>query len=505
MSTTPQEHMVIVPLDNRPVTYVLPQLITAVAGIQPLAPPRQFMGSLKTPTDTGKLNEWLTKALQQHKPKALFVCLDTFLYGGMVPWSRVSKDPLEEVLNRAKSIPQWKQLGASNLKVSAQASIMRIPDYDDATEEPPYWQEYGRKIFRWSALLHKQKAGSLSSEAELRASEAAIPQEMREDFLWRRNRNFKVNQTVLKYAQLGDIDYLVFSQDDTGEFGLNVYEKGELMSSAKEAKATNVVAYAGADEVMLSLITRWLAGTQATPPSVSLQFSPTGGEAVLSNYEGQTIGQSLRNQIAAAGLNLVDGSKSQDKIDFTVIAHTSGSKQGDHMWLPGHPDLRKVDTTEAVEQTLQLIKNSNVPCVLCDVAYSNGADPVLVDRLLQDKNLFSKLWAYAGWNTTGNTVGSALALGVASWYAAKHQLNTADALNQALFVRLADDWAYQTQVRSQLNNQASEAILNQLMKPHVQKLATFLNLKPEIAKLSFPWQRTFEVEVALTNKVGALI
>jgi hypothetical protein len=489
-----KERAVIVPLDNRPVTYLLPQLVAAVAGLEPVSPPRQLMGSLSKPTDLNKLNGWLKKTLAEEKPTALIVSLDTFLYGGMVPWSRVSRDSLEDVLERVKAIAEWKRLSPEKLKVMAQASIMRIPDYDDASEEPEYWQQYGRKLFRWSHLQHQDKIGKLPSEAELKACQDEIPDAVREDFLWRRKRNFEVNRKVVDYAKSGDIDYLVFSQDDTGEFGLNVFEKTQLIDQAKKSKATNVVAYAGADEVLLSLMARFLASSMPKAPQVRLCFSPTKGAEIGSNYEGQTIGASLHHQIAAAGLG-----ESEGEADFAVIVHTSGSKQGDHIWLPGHIDLRNLDTRDAVACTIKLMEETTVPIVLCDAAYSNGGDPLLVDQLLARRDLVNKLWAYSGWNTTGNAVGCALALGAARLFAQQNDrlAESKAALKRALFVRFADDWAYQTQVRGQLEQKADEEKMRRLMSGLLVRISRALDFEPGALQLTLPWQRTFEVEIGL--------
>ncbi len=487
--TSQNTKVILVPIDNRPVTYLLPQLVGAVAGIEMLAPPRQLMGSLQAPSDLNRLNQWLMQLLPEVKPSALFVCLDSLLYGGLIP-SRRSADSLEDAYNRTQTIADWKKLGGEKLQVFAQASIMRIPNYDDATEEPKYWDEYGKKIFQWSTLQHKQILGLLKAEAVLHDTEKSIPAAVRRDFLIRRARNFHVNEELVHKAKAGLIDYLVFSQDDTGEFGLNVMEKEGLVGLAKKVNATNVSAYAGADEVILTLFTRWLAGSKPQKPRISIQFSPPEGKNIDSNFEGQTIGDSLIAQTNAAGLDVVTANP-----DFAVIVHTAGSVQGDHMWLPGAPDLRYLKTQAAVDSTINLLEAAAVPVALCDVAYSNGSDPLLIDELLKRKDLMEKLWAYAGWNTTGNTVGSALSLGTANWFAKRQGTSTKDAFKKILFIRLADDWAYQTQVRPQLNGQPSEERLEQLIAPLLERLSNALDFKPDHLSLKFPWQRTFEVEI----------
>lgn len=613
-----ERQIVIVPIDNRPVTYLFPQMIARVAGITPLAPPRQFMGSLTGVADFAALNQWLQDALacpapnstvstnkekqprifksnpcsantvhnkttdkiskpdSEHGkiPLAAAICLDSLLYGGLVA-SRRGYESLEEVLKRAQVLSRLKRSNPQ-LRTVAQSAIMRIPDYDDNTEEPAYWDLYGRKLFTWSALLHKQAIGALSDGNADRSTvaganagatalisiESEIPEPVRSDFRTRRERNFQVQQQLLKYVQEHVIDFLIFSQDDSSRYGLNVLERDRLLSECKRRGINNVLAYAGADEVMLTLICRWLidSSKSKSAPRVWVSFSPANGVSISSNYEGQTIGESLQKQAFAAGLVTVDdhanvghnartgsSTRSEDMTvdtrtgadtntsnngstaDLQLIVHTSGNIQGDHIHLPGHPDLRQLGTAQAVKYTLALLEQSTVPCIICDVAYSNGSDPALVEALLSRPDLLGKLYSYAGWNTTGNTIGSAVALGIARWYAVQNSSisqndnvpssqNTLPngveqtsspssfapstlAWRQALFVRLLDDWAYQTQVRKQLSsnlNYLSETRLNNLMQPYVSRVAEALNYDPASVKFSLPWNRTFEVEVSVS-------
>jgi hypothetical protein len=120
---------------------------------------------------------------------------------------------------------------------------------------------------------------------------------------------------------------------------------------------------------------------------------------------------------------------------------------------------------------------------------------MLVAELLKQPQLLKKLWAYSGWNTTGNAVGAALALGVARLYAVSSERADA-AVKETLFIRLADDWAYQTQARKSLKA-ASAVELSEYMRPLVQEIAVALEHDAEALRLSFPWQRLFEVEVSI--------
>ncbi|PWT96108.1 MAG: hypothetical protein C5B53_10335 [Candidatus Melainabacteria bacterium] len=489
------EKVILIPIDNRPVTYVFPQMVAAAAGVEPIVPARNLMGSLKAPTDLNLLSQWLNDALMKVKPKAIFVCLDSLLYGGLIP-SRRSHDSLAEVIERTRAIASWKSLGDSKVQVYAQASIMRIPNYNDATEEPDYWDEHGQKLFQWSTLKHKNRLDNGRFDKELAEIEKAIPEQVRNDFFNRRQRNFQVNQQLVEMAKTGLIDYLVFSQDDTGEYGLNVLEKSELAARAGSFLGKTIAAYAGADEVLEALISRWLVKSESNRLPVLLHFSPERGKNIASNFEGQTIEKTMRTQCQAAGLTVVHDS-STDQAELAIIVHTGGEVQGDHVWLPGSTDLRSLDTEKIVGNTIKLLEQSKVPAILCDVAYSNGADPLLIKAVMSNRKLLDKVWAYAGWNTTGNTVGSALALGIARWFAHRRGYSSDKCFARAQFVRYADDWAYQTQVRPQLAGRAVQKQLQELMEPLLQQLKQNMGFDPGEISLRFPWERVFEVEIAL--------
>lgn len=488
---------IIVPIDNRPVTYVFPQLIGQIAGVEILAPPRILMGSLQAITNVDAVAEWLSSALQAQKPNGLLVCIDTIIYGGLIPSRRGDETPVQ-LAERAKAIQKWKKL-APQVKTYVQSSIMRVSDNYDATEEKAYWARHGREIYAWSEAMHRamSTASSGTDAARMRAAEltqleARVPADIRKDYLDTRTRNFQINRKLLDYAESGDIDFLVFSQDDSGEFGLNVAEKEKLQAEAARRGLKNVYTYAGADEVLMAMMARWLIQELNIRPSVRISFSPESGGGITSRYEGQTIGNSVKLQTEAIGLTTTGATP-----DFHVVVHTSGDRQGDHIWLQGHPDLRSLNTASAVEKTIELLEESSEPVVLCDVAYSNGSDPELVAELFKRKDLLKKLWGYAGWNTTGNTLGSALAMGVARWFADKKELGdqSGEMLKNALFIRFADDWAYQTQVRKQLGQDLSRDRLRELMAPHLAALAAALEMQPSRVDLDLPWQRSFEIEI----------
>jgi hypothetical protein len=499
---------ILLPTDNRPITYLYPQNICHLAGLNVLVPPRDLMGSLFAPTNLSELNNWLDDAINKVSAGVILLCIDTLLYGGLIP-SRRSEDTLATILARLDYVGGLKKRCGGKIKIYAQSSIMRISNNYDNTEEKLYWSQLGQEIFNWSKLLHQKELGILSSNDELETVTSKIPSEIQEDYLATRKRNFLVNQKAIDYVVSGDLDFLIFSQDDSGEYGFNVSEKNQLIALAKEKGTRNVLAYPGADEMLMTLIGRYLNDQRQHSSQIAMFYSASNGAELYSNFEGQNIGKSMQNQTAAQSLEVNDVEITHGGTDFNVIVHTGSDKQGDHMWLPGLPDLRFVDTKVSAAKAIQLIKQSQSPVVICDIAYSNGADPVLIDFLLANPELFSKIWAYGGWNTTGNAVGSALAIGTACLHAANSEGLDDFERKKLLFLRLMDDWAYQTQVRKilsavEVNTAEQQKKLKELMDQCSAKLAKNLEFVPEKLQYNLPWQRAFEIEIGLNDHLATV-
>lgn len=496
---------VLLPLDDRPVTYGFPQLIARVAGVEALVPPRSLFGSLNTAADIEGITEWIQNTIQKTSPDVLLLCLDTLAYGGLIN-SRRSTDSAKMVQDRISVLQNWQKKPGGKLPIYVQASIMRISDNYDATEEKAYWARYGREIFAWSSQMHRLAKGDSLVAGSLAASEARIPAEIRQDYQQTRVRNFQANQKLIEMVQQGVISRLTFSLDDSGPTGLNILEKERLISMVQQANLQKKVAtYAGADEVLCALLARWLVDSKnssRTGPTALVRYSPEEGSTCPSRYEGQNIGDTITSQMQACGIEVQKEDDRPNPVDFMVIVHTGGNAQGDHIQLPGHSDLRRMDTSKSIKRTIELLEQAQHPCVLCDVAYANGADPELIEALLQRPELLAKLSAYSGWNTTGNSTGSALALAVAQWFSGT-ATDTNNNLKACLYVRLADDYAYQSRVRSTLNSAPSYEALRDNMKPYLERISQALAYKPDSLTLGFPWNRTFEVEIGLPSDTGS--
>lgn len=491
--------LLLVPLDDRPITYTYPQMVAAVAGQEVIMPPRAMMGSLQKAANSQDLINFCQNAIKQGEVDAALICLDSLLYGGLIT-SRRTDATVKDISARLDQIKKFKSLSREPLPIYVQSAIMRISDNYDNTEEKDYWARYGRELFEWSTCLHRLAKRESIAPGLLESLERRIPQDIRQDYLDTRFRNFTINQAVLKSVEDGSFDYAVFSQDDSGAFGLNVSEKERLESMTRNAsleKRINI--YAGADEVLLSMISRFLSDRAARANGkrfvIDTRYAVPEVEQVASRYEGQSIGTTIEAQIKAAGMIRRDATPDAAQADLLLIVHGGLEKQGDHITLPGLPDLSQLDTQKSVKATMAEIEAATLPVVLVDLAYANGADPLLMQALIADKPASNKIIGFAGWNTSGNTVGSALALAAAYLFGQKAGVpRQKEALNRCLFTRLVDDYAYQSLARKALNGDPSTQKLAEAIAPTIKQVARFLDMEPPV-RLSFPWKRTFEIEI----------
>ncbi|MEB3244698.1 MAG: DUF4127 family protein [Vampirovibrionales bacterium] len=492
-----RQRICLIPLDARPVCYEFPKQLIESAGLDAALPSANILGQLKQPANRVALDRWLKHTLSEHDPKrdALIVALDTIAYGGLIP-SRVGDEPLAEVEQRLNQFLAMSHAA----QCYGFASILRIPDGDSTDEEPEYWAQYGKQLYRYSIFKHQAR-----SKFKPQSGAEQIPESILNDFLNRRARNYAVNHALIEHLKQNRLASLTFCQDDTGPYGLNVQEAGLL---ARKLQKLNLAdrghVQTGADEVAHCMIARWLSAqaVQAgeAPPKVWVQYSHEAGELLTARFDGIAIGEIVAQRVAASGAQLAT---SADDADLWLAVHTPAQQQGDHC-------SRIQAETEPAQMTMMLnliarAKELHKPLTIADVAYANGSDPDLAVQLVSRFEFLGDLYGYAGWNTPGNAIGSAVAMAVIRLLAERRGTFCAERFQEALVVRFADDWLYQADIRQALRNQGhngrqqdSETLLNTLMADGLSLLRQRFDIPvTESIVCRFPCQRTFEVELAL--------
>ena len=257
--------------------------------------------------------------------------------------------------------------------------------------------------------------------------------------------------------------------------------------------------FAGADQLGLVLLTRAAKRLQYELPLVNVTYAAgTAGQTVPS-YEDDTVAESAKQHIYAAGAFPVRLRKHAD-----LVLAVNTPKNGKTLEASNALNNYKVpaETKNFVSKVARL--SEHYPVALADVKFGNGADNALVKTLF-DKGVAYKLAAYGGWNTAGNSLGFALAQGLMS-----NECVPA-AQRQLLDERYLDDWAYQANVRMQAYTQLiwpnywpnsglkgeqlaqAEAFI---AREIVKTAEPYLGQAVHACSYTLPWKRMFEVQIS---------
>lgn len=434
----------VIPIDNRPVCYNLFKDISAIdESLELFIPDRALLGDLTRNADIGGILKWLKNT---PKVDAMVISLDTVAYGGLIP-SRRSPETFEQIKNRVENFKEI--LKTKDAKIYAFSSIMRISNNNINQEEKEYWNKYGTRIFDYSYQTHK-----LGCESCI---ERLIPDDILDDYLQTRKRNFEINKLYLEWQKEGLFDTLIFSKDDCAEYGFNVQEAQALEKLGGFTKT-------GADEIPLTLFARALEGKMR----VAVDFTEPEYKNLISNYEDVSIEKSVLGQLSLANVEVTD----KENADVVLVVNNFKDHQG---------EIVMQRPTEPFSGSFELPKNAMV----ADVRYANGADNAFVEKFINTK-MRSDFYGYSAWNTSANTLGSLICGAKVKFLAKKYNEK---AFKKLQAIRLLDDWAYQANVRQTLSEPK-----NPNMSEFEKKVSRFVNLDFQTC-YSFPWNRLFEIEV----------
>lgn len=464
----------LLPIDNRPVCYTLVQNIVALAKEHELfLPDRKLLGDLTKNADINSILDWLKNL----KNIDIFVLsLDTIAYGGLIP-SRRSNDSFEEIKTRIDKLAEI--LKNHKAKIYAFSSIMRISNNNVNEEEKEYWSNFGTKIFQYSYNMHKMEVTcDASNLLACNCNATRIPEDILDDYLKTRKRNFEINKHYIELKKQGLFDTLVFSKDDCAEYGLNVKEANLLKEEAKGLE--NIFIKTGADEIPLTLLSRalnWNKRIKIAP----IYTNPDSIEKI-SKYEDISVQESVKSQIELAGGVI----SSVENCDLILLVNNFKNEQGELVMDVYEPLFDK-------QLTLP-----DKPYFIADILNANGSDNNFVKALLEKNNL-KEFYGYTAWNTTGNTLGSAISSALTYFGAKRPNKN---AFLKLVLTRFLDDWAYQANVRKNLRKDSenlSNTVLKVNMKEYEKIIFDKFGLKNIKTEYKYPWKRFFEIEV-LINK-----
>jgi hypothetical protein len=491
-------HAFLLPLDNRPCTSRFPIEIASVAGFDVSIPPLALLGDVRKPASFQGLLSWLEAVAAQ--ASLVVISLDTWLYGGLV-FSRKVSDTLADLSLRLQLLADFKKR-FPQLRIAVFGTLLRLSNHNDATEERTYWAQYGEQIFRYAWLEDILQLGpNLAYQSEYELLAQKIPVEILADYKSLRQRNLNLLMQAIELVQRDVFDYLYIGCDDSGQYGWNVQEKKQILKIIQAQElADRVLLYPGADELASVLLMRMLI-----PESFKIAIAYTSPQTALEStlYEGIPLAETLAAQAQAAG-----------------FCFTSEAEAQALLWIHNPPQAQVDQYLDRISrQSLtaddylhlgQKFKALTQPFAIADICYANGGDHALLE-ILEDQNILPLLKGYTAWNTTGNTLGFALAW-LKAWIFSS-QVENQDFTDQTrlLLARLLDDGWYQGFMRQRLCQHYSEPVTLdsclRLLAFSNERLKLWQNwLQPlgwssaEIRQIHFPWRRFFEIDLSVCLK-----
>lgn len=494
--------IVYIPLDERPCNYAFAEQIAQGTPIRMVVPEIGILGNKKTPADAEALTAFLRKECTD--ADACVLSLDMLLYGGIVP-SRIHHLSEGELVSRLDVIRELKRRNPA-LKIFAFALIMRCPSYSSADEEPDYYETCGREIFLTGQVKHKRALGILPEEEA-----AALLQTYLEkigtdlvDFERRREINRSILEMILTDYR-ADLDVLVIPQDDSSAYGYTTMDREYLKQVVARAGMGQVPMYPGADEVGMSLVANAACTLMGRNPAMKLVYAHADSPKMVPLYEDRPVGQTIPVLLSTSGCCITE-----EEGDITLYLNYP-AKDPREVWQEPSEGYAMRDLEGFCDAIAADVMDEKLAAV-ADCAYCNGGDAELVQMLAQRIDL-TQLAAYAGWNTSSNTLGTAVCQAVFTWLFGKSS-------QLALFTaqRLYEDVGYCGIVRREVtamiepmglgyfdagetDGQVAQ-LVRQRLNVHMNRLLPRIAERYEIDRCRMPWKRMFEVDLTLKDREG---
>jgi len=319
------------------------------------------------------------------------------------------------------------------------------------------------------------------------------------------------------------LDYLILGKDDAQPMSPQIPESNRLAELATSIGARQKVYFCeGIDQHANVLVSRAMLAQVGYKPKIRMVFADPLGTTVTPFYETEPLNKSLAAQVTASGAEIT----TEYDADYTLYVNT--------------PSPREAQFNDFVAQ-LQNEIDMGFPIAVADLnlGKSGTGDPNLF-RVINEGDRMMKLLSYAGWNTAGNTLGTAVP--AANVYLAARQFPVDPMireLNQRAFLlhRLVNDFEYHRftrpmayeyidrnppAAREETYGQSLDAV-NRLVKEDLGRRLTdtfsqhFLGRRfyagtrqYEVRQLrnvdiNLPWPRAYEVRLGFKLEAGEVI
>jgi hypothetical protein len=265
--------------------------------------------------------------------------------------------------------------------------------------------------------------------------------------------------------------------------------------------------YPGADEVGCTLLSRMMLEVIGKKPRVYLKYPSATSATVIPCLEDRYLDTTIRYQILAAGGIVVP---SLADCDIVMLALMGATKMIPN---PDNSKSRDIDVLSNLPEVFEFAKYAQglgYPVIVADLIYLNGGSYEVLSYI-QSLGLTLELAAYAGWNTSSNSLGTAIAQGFNFLYNGKTKSHL-----EFLIKRYVEDLGYCSYARQKVRDSLGQYGMNYfdvkeergIASENVEKeLKYFIDnklfdIKDKfiLSDVSMPWKRMFEVSFKIKVK-----
>jgi hypothetical protein len=316
----------------------------------------------------------------------------------------------------------------------------------------------------------------------------------------RRQKNFAVNAALINMDRQGLFRFFLLGRDDTSPYSQSHKEGREFSKLAADLPGSVFQTFPGADQLGMVMLARAYNDLTMQIPIIALQYAPGAGSDSVPSYEDQKIGKSIAEHITAAGGIVLSHPAYPDLVLAVNSPKTGKTPEAESPKNTANLTPQIATFVDGVESQLAAGRKVSI----ADISFANGSDKALMAELTR-RHLLDKLSSYSGWNTASNTMGYTIGQGMLSGAMSD------DDRKNLLAVRYLDDWAYEATIRKNLEKKivypdnGSIVYLNGL-KPMLTAEAEReeqafaeknLWILPDRIKVSFPWNRMFELKIGV--------
>ena len=506
--------ILLIPLDSRPPCTSFVTNLAKIAQIEIISPPEDLLDNYKIPGNQKALRAWLKENIKYADTAILSI--DMLVHGGLMA-SRLSEGTDDDI-NETIYLLQEIHHDYKNINLYAFNILPRLwlGDSDDNKKHQKNILDFSKNkdiIYTFDNPIDIERQREL---------EKNIPQEIKANYLNLYAENEKLNKNLIDLANQGILAQLIIGQDDGQPFGIPNLIKTKLQHYVwqQNTQSNKVIITRGTDEVALTILGNINSIFQNHQPKIYVQYNDKNASGIVMPYMPHSVATTVREKIKIA--NAIE-TASPDEADFILYVYIGRSDNTAHRF--------------SAAQEIKTLIDDGYQVALVDLSENFEQGETILPSLVANHVALNSLIAYSGWNTTSNSIGTAITQ-ASLFTAALSNATTKEDLKELYYhnltfltTRFLEDWHYLKSAHAIVDNHLKREkidvynldnhydyanyLLQQEMERETRLLAkNSAYQKPIIVKnhyasfifqiknieieTKFPWTRTFEIDIKPT-------